>query len=278
MRVVVCMVAAVVSTLTLATSCFAQAQQMRVEVVAPFALERFAGRGAVGLLVPGAGPSVDRAGALAALVRGRLEHSLLGRAPEGDPVIELGGEPGAATILVSLPPQGAGGNTRRYPIAIVGAGWRGLLTSRSTRIPGLVSIVDVAPTALGRPDGLSTQRASDAPAALRELDRRIDRNGSSRLPATVLAGAVIALLALVRPRAAVIAFATVAAANLLLGLTAVSGRLAVIAIVAASAAAAVPLERALRTPLRLGLALAAVVVAYALVLAVAPESVALSPL
>src|SRR5690348_12580640 len=42
-------------------------------------------------------------------------------------------------------------NHRLYRIAVIGLGYHGLLTSPTTRIPGLVSIVDVAPTALGPP-------------------------------------------------------------------------------------------------------------------------------
>jgi hypothetical protein len=52
----------------------APAHAARVAVVAadPFPLERYADRGAVGLVVPGAGSTVTREGALAALVRGQV--------------------------------------------------------------------------------------------------------------------------------------------------------------------------------------------------------------
>ena len=54
-------------------------------------------------------------------------------------------------IVVTLPPRGSPhANNRRYPIAVVGHGFHGLLKSQTTRIDGLVSIVDIAPTALGR--------------------------------------------------------------------------------------------------------------------------------
>jgi hypothetical protein len=58
-----------------------------VEVVPQFPLERYEQRGAIGLLVPGAGATVSRDSALAALLRGRVEHSALGRLPSGPPVI-----------------------------------------------------------------------------------------------------------------------------------------------------------------------------------------------
>ena len=44
-------------------------------------------------------------------------------------------------------------NVTRYPVAIVGGGFRGILDSPSTRLPGLVSIADVAPTAVALEQG-----------------------------------------------------------------------------------------------------------------------------
>ena len=112
-----------------------------VRVVAPFDPADYADRAAVGLLVPGAGPTVTRESALAALLRGKLEHDLLGGIASGETLIELGAAAGPE-ILVSLPPPGRSENDTRYPIALLGE--RGLLTSDSTRIDGLVSITDVA--------------------------------------------------------------------------------------------------------------------------------------
>ncbi|HZG36406.1 MAG TPA: hypothetical protein VEY87_11220, partial [Gaiellaceae bacterium] len=74
-----------------------------VRVVPPFDPAEYADRAAVGLLVPGAGPTVTREGALAALLRGRVEHSLLGGVPAGEPLLRLG-RPGEPEVLVSLPP------------------------------------------------------------------------------------------------------------------------------------------------------------------------------
>ena len=101
------------------------------------------GEGALGLLVPGAGPETSRDQALAALVRGEVRNSLRGGSPEGQPLIsvdELAGAPEPPYILVSLPPGGAQSNVKRYQVLVVASGYRGILVSDSTRIPGLVSI------------------------------------------------------------------------------------------------------------------------------------------
>lgn len=142
---------------------------------------RLARVGAVGLLVAGAGAHVSRESALASLVRGRTRNSVLGGNPEGPPLIALAATPatgtGAITIYVELPPPGRRPNARRYPIAVVGGGYSGILRSPSTRIPGLVAIADVAPTAVAlaqrQPPRLTSSSAADAPAQLARLDARI---------------------------------------------------------------------------------------------------------
>ncbi len=164
-----------------------------VRVVDPFPLEQYAGRAALGLLVPGAGPEVTREGALSALLRGKLEHDLLGGVARGEPLIRLG-EPGGPEILVSLPPPGRSRNDRRYPIALLGE--RGLLTSDSTRIDGLVSVTDIA---TGR---LRVVPSADPVAELNRLNTRIDRNDRWKLPLTIALLALVIALALVRPRLA----------------------------------------------------------------------------
>ena len=263
--------AAGLAALALAPAAFAQAQYARVLVVPPFSLEEYADRGAVGLLVPGAGPEITREDALAALVRGRVQHSLLDGEPAGEPLIELGGSARRATIYVSLPARGEHANDRRYPIAVVGAGYRGLLVSDSTRIAGLVSIVDVAPTALRTQAALEWQPDAGAAAALTDLDERIDEKNAARLPASLVTAAVLALLALFRPRSVVLGFSLALAANLVLGLVAAPAWLMVGAIAVAAAAAPflarVPLAAAIGT----------VVLAYLLSLAADTSIVALSP-
>ena len=105
---------------------------------------------------------MTREAALAALLRGKLEHGLLGGIAPGENRIELGA-PGEPEILVSLPPPGRSDNDVRYPIALLGK--RGLLTSDSTRIDGLVSVTDVA---TGR---LRVVPDDDPAEALEKLDR-----------------------------------------------------------------------------------------------------------
>ena len=107
----------------------------------PQPLDRDAARGAIGLAVPGAGPTVTRQSALNTLLTGTVVSSLLGGAPGGTPLIELGAGSPPHTLVV-LPPPGRSENTR-YPIAVV-PGPRGVLTSSSTRVDGLVSLADVA--------------------------------------------------------------------------------------------------------------------------------------
>jgi mono/diheme cytochrome c family protein len=224
--------------------------QAGVRVVPPFDPDDYADRAAVGLLVPGAGPTVTREAALAALVRGKLEHGLLGGVAKGEPLIELGA-PGEPEILVSLPPPGRSENDVRYPIALLGA--RGLLTSDSTRIDGLVSVTDVA---TGR---LRVVPHDDPAEALQTLDDRIDRNDRWRLPLTLALAALLVGLAVVRPQLALRALLVVLAANLWLS--------PFLALAAGVAVLVLPL----------GLACAAILAAYLLAMGLDAETVALSP-
>jgi mono/diheme cytochrome c family protein len=224
--------------------------QAGVRVVAPFDPAEYADRAAVGLLVPGAGPTVTRESALAALLRGKLEHGLLGGIAAGENRIVLGA-PGGPEILVSLPPAGRTDNDVRYPIALLGA--RGLLTSDSTRIDGLVSVTDIA---TGR---LRVVAADDPAQALEDLDRRIERNSDWRLPLTIALAALLIGMAILRPQHAVRALLVVLAANLWLS-----------PLVAVAAGIAVLL-------LPLGWACAAVLLAYLVAMGIDAETVALSP-
>jgi mono/diheme cytochrome c family protein len=224
--------------------------QAGVRVVAPFDPAEYADRAAVGLLVPGAGPTVTRESALSALLRGKLEHGLLGGIAEGEPLLELGA-PGGPEILVSLPPPGRSENDIRYPVALLGG--RGLLTSDSTRIDGLVSVTDVA---RGR---LRVVAEDDPVDALETLDDRIERNDRWRLPLTIALAALLIGLAIVRPRLALRALLVVLAVNLWLE--------PVLALAAGIAVLVLPL----------GLACAAILAAYLLAMGLDPETVALSP-
>jgi hypothetical protein len=224
----------IAAALAAALAAPAQAARVSVLVVPPFDPQAYAGRGAVGLFVPGAGETVTRRAALASLVRGKVEPSVLGGAPSGKPLISLGRRPAGVTIYVALPPPGRHANTRRYPIAIVGGGYRGILVSRSTRIRGLVSIADVAPTARALTDGKKPRIRSSpdnrAAADLRRLDRRLRQTHDVRLWATlILVGSVLggALLAFCfrseyLGRAGVLAAPAVLAGSLLLAAAAVT--------------------------------------------------------
>jgi mono/diheme cytochrome c family protein len=222
-----------------------------VRVVEPFPLERYAASGAIGLAVPGAGPTVTRASALDTLLTGEVESSLLGGARGGTPLIELGVGP-PPHVLVVLPPEGESENDR-YPIART-PGPRGVLTSDSTRIEGLVSLADVAH---GR---LRVAAVADPVATLDRLERRIERNDRIRLPLTVLVGAIAYIAAVLAPGLAPRVVLLALAANLWLA------GWWLVALVALAALA-----------LPLGLACAAVISVYLLGLGLDPEAVALSP-
>src|SRR5262249_20322499 len=86
------------------------------------------------------------------------------------------GPPGT-TVYVTLPPPGRTQNTRRYPIAVVGGGFHGILVSDATRVPGLVSISDL--------DGLRWRADEHPDATLATLDRRLTAAHDARNWATV---------------------------------------------------------------------------------------------
>jgi hypothetical protein len=192
-RVAVALTAAALGALFAPVS--AGAETVRIEVVPELDLEKAARDGAVGLLVPGWGDTVSREGALAALEAGRVTHPELGGpTPPVVAVGETAGEGQEVVIRVVLPPEGEHENDARYPVAVSGGGFTGLLRSPSTRIPGLVSVADVAPTALalaGDPvpgtvtgNPLSSRPTSDAAAELESLDGRLGELRDGRFEAT----------------------------------------------------------------------------------------------
>ena len=152
--------------------------------------------GALGLLVPGHGVTVTQAAALAELSKQR--------------------PPAGVEVYVALPPPGRTHNIRRYPIAVVGPGYSGLLTSSATRIPGLVSISDL--------DRLSSQADGNPRATLERLDRRLHqahdaRNGGILVvmfSGLVLAGLALLLRSAWLARAGVLAIPASLAAALLI--------------------------------------------------------------
>ena len=187
------------------TAAAAPSERVAVIVVTPFDGIFDSPKAAQGLLVPGEGATVAGENALASLLRGKMGNAVLnGGKPGGKPRIKLSRRPGRITFYVSLPPLERTHNVTRYPIAVVGPGYRGILTSSSTRLPGLVSIADVAPSVRALRSGhrprIRSKPSADPRAQLRRLDHRLNRAHDSRVGATiVLVGlmAVFGVLALV---------------------------------------------------------------------------------
>jgi cytochrome c551/c552 len=180
------------------------------------------GAGAVGLYVPGAGASVSRAATIAALRRGTVPSNL-GR-PHGRILVDLAfgapSQPVQPGVYVSLPPPGERPNTKRYGVMILGAGYQGILTSDSTRIRGLVSIADLARTAValqeGRTPRIRAEADRDALEDLRALDTRLARVHHDRGWVFVTVVLTIIALTLVAPRAGGLGGAAAFTASLLL--------------------------------------------------------------
>ncbi len=217
--------AALVAAAALNASPTAGAARPRIYVQAPGTIPAFVtGPAAFGLFVPGAGATITRAGAIESLRRGRVEEALLGGSPSGKILVDVvSGIPEEAErpfILVELPPAGRHHNTKRYPIAIVGAGYQGILTSDSTRIRGLVSIADVAPTLValqnGRPPRIRSEPDPDALSDLRQLDVRLSRVHDDRGWTFVVVVLAVLALSLVAARAAAVAGAAAMTGSLLL--------------------------------------------------------------
>jgi hypothetical protein len=262
----------------------AGAQTLRVVIVPGLdvadlrALER---RGAVGLLVPGAGPETSARSARAALERGAVRNSLRGGLPSGPVLItaETGQVPRAGSaIVLALPRGGEQPNDRRYPIAVLGPGYRGLLTSESTRISGLVTIADVAPTALGRSGALGSTPEAHPTDTLERLDDRVDRNNDARNTLLRLVAALVLVLALVAPRAAVLGVALVLVVNLALGAVPVGSEWLLIAASGLAVLAGGALARVVRSPAAVAAVLTGTLAAYFVAFLADERWVALSPL
>jgi len=256
-----------------------------VDHLSPAQLRHMAVHGAVGLLVPGTGPTTNRRQALSQLVRGAQMNARLGGVPSGPRLIAAalatGTPTGMRTIVVAMPPKGPPGpNDLRYPIVVLGGGFHGLLQSPTTRIPGLVSIADIAPTALGRKRGsLTSTAASDPLASLSSLDRQIHANNWLKLPALIIVACAIALLAAVRPRAATTAVPAALLASIALGAAQVTSEpLLVALLLAGTFGGGLWLARVCRTDGRLLALIVAVVLVHLVLLAKRPEWVALTPL
>lgn len=252
-------------------------------------LRHLESRAAVGLLVPGVGALTDRHVALESLVRASDVNPYLHFRvrPKKRPLFrvihrkELWPLPKGNVILLALPPGGPlRSNETRYPIAILGAGYRGLLTSPTTRIPGLVSVVDVAPTALGHVRGfLGHSNAANPAPQLRLLDGQISANNRLKMATLFILAGTLVLLALVAPRAAMPAVLAALAVNLVAGATHVASEPLLVTMMFLGTligglliAWVCARERALLA------AIIAVLIVYAVLMALRPAWVAITPL
>src|SRR5438034_6871969 len=149
-------------------------------------------------MVPNAGPRASQAAAFAGMVRGILYNTRLPR-PHDSVLIHVRQATEipahGPVIVVGLPPATSAPNDRRYPIAVIGRGYHGLLTSSLTRVPGLVSIADVARTALQTPHSLHRQRDDGAVATLYRLEDQIGVARGSTMAGSVLVLSVLVLIA-----------------------------------------------------------------------------------
>ena len=196
---------------------------------------------------PGAGPETS-SGARAGGARPRRGAELAAR--------RLPERPAARCSAVGEPGERRGaGDLRRAPRRRPAAerpplsdprrrrrATRGCSRRSRPAIPGLVSIVDVAPTALGTGGRARLRARGRTPLpTLLDLDERIDENNGVRLPATLLACALVLVLALVCPRRRSRASRPRSLANLALGIAGVSDFWAVLLVIGLAAALGGPL-------------------------------------
>jgi hypothetical protein len=212
-------------------------------------------------------------------------NARLGGVPAGKPLLNTNKAsvyPNCHTcIVVQLPPRGVPtANNRLYRIAVIGGGFHGLLRSPTTHIPGLVSIVDIAPTALpGHPSTtLSWTPSQNAIGQLTRLDHAIGSNNRLKFAALFILAGVLLALALLGLRAAVTAVPAALLVNLALGMGPVSSEVLLCAAISAGTAlVAFGLSRLCRSESALLALYGGVVVLYAFVMIARPEWQAVNP-
>jgi hypothetical protein len=184
-------------------------------------------------------------------------------------------------IVLQLPPRGAPtANNRLYRIAVIGRGFHGLLTSPTTHIPGLVSIVDIAPTALGGHPAttLAWTPSANALGQLSSLGHAIGANNRLKFPVLFILAGLLLALALLGLRAAVTAVPAALLVNLALGMGQVSNEVLLCAAVSAGTAlVALALARFCRSESALLALYGGVVALYAFVMVTRPEWQAVNP-
>ena len=227
--------------------------------------------GAQGLLIAGRGKTVSRADA----------ERVLAKVPPGRC-------PCPITIFLSLPGERVH-NVRRFRISIVGGGYRGLLLSDRTKIPGLVSLYDIEPTVKaldrGETPPLTSRPDSNVEETLRSLDRRLTEAHDSRGAAAYVVFGLVALFALLAlglssafwGRAALLAGPVALAAALgLSALEVTRPRSVGLALLVIAGLGAPALAAVARSRLALAAALLAVFAVYAGVLAFSQETSSLA--
>lgn len=242
-------------------------------------LPQLASEGAVGLLVPNSGPRTGQAVAFAGMVRGILYNTrlpmprdtVLIRARRSATIPQEG-----PVIVVGLPPATKAPNDRRYPIAVIGRGYRGQLVSSLTRVPGLVSMADVARTALQTPHKLRWREDGGAAASSYELEAQIEVARSTTMPTSVLLLSLTVFVALFAPRRAPSAVGAALVANLALGWIPQGDTVSRVTFVGVCTIAGALIGPRRRTPL--GLFLVGILVAYAATMIAQPWSLALAPI
>jgi hypothetical protein len=246
---------------------------------------KLARRGAVGLLRPGYGPTTNRRRALAELVRGTEVNARLGGVPKGRPLLNTNKATAYTNchscIVVQLPPRGAPtANNRLYRIAVIGGGFHGLLTSPTTHIPGLVSIVDIAPTAIpGHPStALTWTPSKNAVGQLSRLGQAIHSNNRLKFAVLFILAGVLLAFAVLGLRAALTAVPAALLVNLALGMGQVSNEVLLCAAISAGTAlVALGLARLCRSDSALLALYGGVVALYAFVMVTRPEWQAVNP-
>ena len=242
-------------------------------------LPQLASEGAVGLLVPNAGPDTSQWDAFAGMVRGVLYNTRLPR-PKDSVLIHVQQSADIPStgpvIVVGLPQGGRTANDRRFPIAVIGHGYHGLLVSSLTRLPGLVSMADVARTALQTPHALTWRRDDGAVASSYRLESQIEVARTTTMPTSVLVLSLLVFVALLLPVGAPAAVGAALLANLALGWHPTGDTASRVALVGACTVAGALVGPRRRLPL--GLALVGILVAYGVTMIVQPWSLALAPI
>ncbi|MDX6480231.1 MAG: hypothetical protein QOG85_741 [Gaiellaceae bacterium] len=250
------------------------------------AFAALARRGAVGLMRPGFGPTTSHTSAVAELIRGAEVNSHIGGTPPGKPLIRVEVLSGRTApdchmcIVVQLPPRtGKQANDKLYRVALVGRNYHGLFVSPTTHIPGLVSIVDIAPTALGRPaTGLAWVATSHPLARLASLGQQIHSNNRLKYAALFVIAGLMLLLALLGLRAAVTAVPAALLVNLGLGAAQVTDEVMLMAAISVGTVLlAFALARICRNDDALLTLFGGVVLLYAATMVSRPEWQAINP-